>query len=207
MKMYLSSFRLGNNSKRLAELMEPAKNIGYVANAGDYSNRDVERSNQINAKDMSDLKSLGLHVEELNLKDYFGKTDRLRAKLNTLGALFFRGGNTFILRQAMRLSGFDQIFEELKRRKDFVYSGYSAGIAVLAPSLHGVELVDDPDDKPYPELAEPIWEGLGFLDYLIVPHYKSNHPESLLMEKVVDYCETHGITFRTLRDGEVIIIE
>jgi dipeptidase E len=52
-----------------------------------------------------------------------------------------------------------------------------------------------------------IWEGLGFLDYLILPHYKSDHHESAAIDKEVEYCARHGIPFRTLRDGEVIIID
>jgi dipeptidase E len=64
--------------------------------------------------------------------------------------------------------------------------------------------VDDPRVRPYPG-SDVIWEGLGLLDYLVLPHYRSNHPESALIEQDVAYCSARGIAFRTLRDGEVII--
>jgi len=207
MKFYLSSFKLGTRSKDLVRLMEPSKKIGYVPNAGDYTNVDVEHRNKVNNSDMADLMSLGLDVQCLDLKDYFGQTDKLRKKIDELGALFFRGGNTFILRQAMRASGFEVIFEELLKRDDFVYSGYSAGICVLGTDLKVLQSVDDPTDMPYERLKDTIWEGLGYLDYMILPHYKSNHPESAAVDKLVEYCQLNGIPFEAMSDGEVIVIE
>ena len=52
-----------------------------------------------------------------------------------------------------------------------------------------------------------IWEGLGIIDYVIVPHYKSVHLESEIMEEVVEYLIENKIPYKTLRDGEVIIVE
>ena len=207
MKFYLSSFKLGNNSRQLVTMMAPAKKIGYVPNACDYTNFDVKRHNEGNANDMAELGALGLDVYLLDLKNYFGEIGKLREKIGEFGALFIRGGNTFILRQAMRASGFDVIFKELLKRNDFVYAGYSAGICVLASDLKALQIVDDPTDKPYKEISDTIWEGLGYLDRIILPHYKSNHPESAAVDKLVEYCEISGIPFRTLRDGEVIVIE
>jgi len=207
MKFYLSSFKLGNKAKELARLMPKNKKIGYIPNACDYTNVDIKHRNEVNKSDMSELSRLGLAVEMLDLKNYFGKIDKLRKKINGLGGVFVRGGNTFILRQAMKLSGFDIIFKELLKREDFVYSGYSAGICVLATNFDALKIVDDPTDKPYPELQKTIWKGLGFLDYMILPHYKSNHFESADIDKEVQHCKDNGLPFKTLRDGEVIIIE
>jgi dipeptidase E len=207
MKFYLSSFKIGSQSKELVRMMEPSKMIGYVPNARDYSNSYVYLNNQIIASDIAELTNLGLDVQIIDLKNYFGRIDELRGKINGLGALFFAGGNTFILRQAMKASGFDIIFKELLGRVDFVYSGYSAGIAVLYSDLKAVQLVDNPTFHPYKEISETIWMGLGYLDYLILPHYKSNHPESETIDRLFEYCQLNKIPCKTLRDGEVIIIE
>jgi len=207
MKFYLSSFKLGNKPDELVRLMPDNKRIGYIPNAADYTNVDVNRRNEFNRTDVAGLRSLGLVVEFLDLKAYFSKTDELRKKINGLGGVFVRGGNTFVLRQAMKLSGFDVIFRELLKRDDFVYAGYSAGICVLAPDFKALQIVDDPTDKPYKELRETIWKGLGFLDYIILPHYKSDHPETEDIDKEVEYCKKNNIPFKTLRDGDVIIIE
>ena len=73
--------------------------------------------------------------------------------------------------------------------------------------MKSLQIVDNPDDKPYKKLQETIWEGLNFLEYMILPHYDSDHPESEDIDKEVEYCKQNNIPFKTLRDGEVIIIE
>ncbi len=207
MKFYLSSFKLGDKADDLARLLDGNKRIAYIPNAGDYTNVDIEKREKWEKEDVESLEKLGLDVEYLDLKDYFGKTDDLRDKLDEFGGVFFRGGNTFILRQAMKLSGFDDIFEELLERDDFVYAGYSAGICVLAPDFKALSIVDDPKELPYEGIDETIWEGLGFLECIVLPHYKSDHPESADIDKEVEYCKENDIKYKTLRDGEVIVIE
>lgn len=203
MRFYLSSFCLGKNPIELARLMPKNKRIAYIPNACDFTNVDLNRRSAWEENDVKGLEDLGLIIEYLDLKRFFGKTGALRKKLKDFGGVYVRGGNTFILRQAMKLSGFDIIIKEMD--KGFVYSGYSAGICVLAPDLRALQQVDDPTDKPY-GLQETIWEGLGCLDYIILPHYKSDHPESPLIDKEVEFCKKNKIKYRTLRDGKVIII-
>lgn len=51
-----------------------------------------------------------------------------------------------------------------------------------------------------------IWGGLGVLDYAVAPHYRSNHPESEDIEKCVEYFKANNIPYKTLHDGEAIVI-
>ena len=53
-------------------------------------------------------------------------------------------------------------------------------------------------------IEKTIWEGLGLLDYYFLPHYKSDHPESALVDKEL---QKRNEKLKTLRDGEVIITE
>ena len=202
MKLYLSSFRVGDRSAELAEMCS-GRRIGLIPNAMD----DVapEPRAVSNDKAIKELVDLEIDVEVLDLRDYFGDRPRLEAILANLGGVWVRGGNTFVLRQAMKLSGFDGLLAE-RVGTDFFYGGYSAGICVLAPSLVGLGLVDDPQATPYAD-SEVTWEGLGLLDYLILPHYKSDHWESATIDKEVEFCTRKGIPFRTLRDGEVLVLE
>lgn len=48
---------------------------------------------------------------------------------------------------------------------------------------------------------------MNILDYALVPHYKSEHPESEDVDKIIAYMIDSKIPFKALRDGEVIIIE
>jgi len=203
MKFYLSSYKVGNETERLKE-MSRGKKLGFVPNSLDYV--EIHARQDSNKKNMKDLSDLGIDVELLDLKDYFGKKEELKKKIERLGGVWIRGGNTFVLRQAMKLSGFDEIIKQIEQ-KDFLYGGYSAGICVLAPSLKALQIVDKPDIMPYEESNEIIWEGLGILDYIILPHYKSDHPESADIDREVENCKKNNIPFKTLRDGEVIIIE
>jgi dipeptidase E len=207
MKMYLSSYELGNEIERLKQLLPENRKTGYIFNALDFTGADPERRQKREEKNMAELIAVGLEVEKLDLRDYFGKEAELRTKVNQLGALWVSGGNVFVLRQAMKQSGLDTILKELTQRDDFLYGAYSAGVCVLAPSLDGYQLVDDATDTPYKELKEVVWDGLGILDYTFLPHYDSDHPESEAIGKELEYCKEKGISYKTARDGEVIIVE
>jgi dipeptidase E len=201
MQFYLSSYRVGGRGADLQRLVR-GRPLAMISNATDHYDPDEVKLRIAGRRE--ELAALGIEAVPFDLRDYFGGGD-VAAALAKFGGVWVRGGNTFVLRQAMRLSGFDRAIEDL-RSQDFVYAGYSAGVAVLAPTLHGLHHVDDPTIMPYPN-SSVIWDGLGFLGYLVLPHYKSDHPETELIDKDVAYCTEHGIPFRTLRDGEVIVIE
>ncbi len=118
MKLYLSSFRVGDRSAELAEMCS-GRRIGLIPNAMD----DVapEPRAVSNDKAIKELVDLGIDVEVLDLRDYFGDQARLEA--------------------------------------------------------------------------------------ILLPHYESDHWESATIDKEVEFCTRKGIPFRTLRDGEVLVLE
>jgi dipeptidase E len=209
-KFYLSSYKIGSAVERLKRLLPAAnKRLAYIANAMDWLG-DLNSRSFMDRYDLDQLQSLrkGLEIEQLDLRDYFGRQRELKSKLLTFGTIWVRGGNTFVLRQAMRLCGFDNILRQLADANvDTLYGGYSAGVCVLGPTLRGIDIVDPPSEKPYGE-HQTIWDGLGILDYVIVPHFESDDPEtSEGVHRVAAYLERHKIPFKPLRDGEVIIID
>jgi hypothetical protein len=94
---------VGNKAKELVRLMSNNKKIEHIPNACDYTTVDINRRSEVNKSDMTELSSLGLDVELLDLKDYFGKNDGPGNRLNEFGGNFIGGGNTYILKQAMKL--------------------------------------------------------------------------------------------------------
>lgn len=208
MKFYLSSYQLGNKTEELLRLI-PSDNrlIGYIPNARDFSTADPVRGQKTTETDMQSLKDIGVQAELLDLKNYFGNKDELEKKLKEYSGVWISGGNVFVLRQAMKLSGFDEIISSLKEPNDFVYGGYSAAGCVLSPHLDAYTIVDDSTETPYPELKNTVWEGLGLISYAFLPHYDSEHPESESIGKEIRYCIENKIPFVALRDGEAIIIE
>ncbi len=203
MRLYLSSYRLGNQPEKLVELLGGKTKIAIIPNARDASPTDG-RTERL-ARETDALTDLGLRPSILDLRDYFGKTQELSSALSHFDALWVLGGNCFVLRRAFRASGLDDILPELLATDNIVYAGYSAGIDQLIPSLRGAELVDDPNDIPEGYDPEIIWESLGLLSYAVAPHYKSDHPESAAIDKSVEYYIDHHIPFIALRDGQTIV--
>lgn len=205
MRLYLSSYKLGNYSEELVKLVGGGnKLVAVIVNAGDFVTPE-ERKEGVQ-RQIDAMTALGFSAEELDLRKYFNKEKELRELMPKFGLVWVRGGNTFLLRRAFKQSGFDSIIKELLKKDEIVYAGYSAGVCVLAPSLRGLEIVDQPELITDGYQKEIIWDGLGVLNYSIAPHYKSDHPESADVDKEVAYMEAHNIPYKTLRDGEVLVI-
>lgn len=203
MKFYFSSFAIGDEPEKLKNLLPLNKKAVYLSNALDRYN-DSKNVQERRVKDIEQLESIGVSVEPLDLRKYFGKKEELARKLSEVGLIWSSGGNVYDLRIAMRLSGFDEILKDLMD-KEVVYGGYSASVCVLSPTLKGYHLVDSIEGNPYGH--EVIWDGLGLIDWQFAPHFNSNHPESEDVNKEIAYYEELGMNYRALKDGEVIIIE
>ena len=83
----------------------------------------------------------------------------------------------------MALSGLDTILRERVEDDSFTYAGYSAGACVLSPTLKGIHLADEPEMTPLGYTGEVLWDGLGLIPFCVAPHYRSDHPESPLIEE------------------------
>lgn len=203
MRLYLSSFRVGNHPEKLVDMLHGGKRVAMIANATDA--RDAAARTEAVETELRTLEALGLDATEIDLRAYFDGSFTV-GQLRDYDMVWVRGGNAFNLRRAMRYSGFDTVITELLQDDAIVYGGYSAGACVLAPDLHGIELCDPPDAVPEGYKADIIWEGLNLIPYAIAPHYQSEHPESAVINDVVEYFEEHNIAYEPLRDGEAIII-
>jgi dipeptidase E len=205
MKLYLSSFRFGNNPQQLASLVGENRKIGIIPNALDQY-ADVERRKVSLQREADGLNSIGLNPEVIDLREYFNKSAELKEKLNSLGAVWVLGGNTFVLRKSLHQSGMDEWLLAQRNNREFVYAGYSAGICVITKDLKDVELIDSPNVVPEGYDPATIWEGLGLVDYSLVPHFESpGHPETEAAGRQVTYLIEQGKDHKALRDGDVII--
>ena len=207
MKLYLSSYKLGDQAHVMREWAQTHKcnKIALIINAGDAYNVTAEERAAKRRRQQELLATVGFSAVIFDLRDYFGKPKELEKALAGFRAFFVVGGNTFVLRQAMKLSGFDKYLLSLKGKTEYFYGGWSAGICVLAQTLRGIDLVDDPKVNLYG--IDTIWDGLGILEYTPVPHFQSDHPESAGATKTAAYMKKHEITHMTLRDGDVIVAD
>ena len=204
MQLYLSSYKLGNDKSELQKWINNHGNeIIIIPNAVDVF-PDGERKTLSILDKCRDLEEIGFKIEILDLRKFFGKKEELKLFLSDKKAFYSIGGNTFVLNRAMKLSGFDDFLLSKVDDDNILYSGFSAGICVLAQNLNGLELVDDPVIDPYHSSIMTM-NGIGIIEYLPVPHYKSDHPESSAIDDVVKYLEEKGLKYKTLQDGDIIL--
>jgi dipeptidase E len=206
MRLYLASYRTGDSFRELVRMAGSGARTGVISNAVDFI-PGLARS--VYARTVHDpvahLRDLGLDAFDLDLRDYFGRPEGLLAELERTRMVWAVGGNAFLLRRAMRQSGFDAIAPGLIWAERLVYGGWSAGACVAGPNLRGLELMDDPAVLADGYDPEPVWEGLGLIDAAIVPHYRSDSPEADAAEACVAWMREQGVPHRTLRDGDVLI--
>jgi len=206
-RLYLSSFRMGDHPERLAALVgEDDRRAVVIANALDDEPADVRHGGV--ERELAALAGLGFDTAELDLRDYFGQDQRLRRDLGEVALAWLRGGNVFMLRYALHRSGADAVLRDVLAADAMVYAGYSAGGCVLSPSLRGLELVDDADAVWRVYGAQPVWDGLGLLNEAFVPHIQSpGHPETAAMELVVARYRAENVAYCALHDGQALLID
>jgi len=206
MRLYLSSFRIGNHSDQLLALAGGGGRVAVIVNAMDAESADLRRAGI--QRELDVMSELGFVAEELDLRNYFSDRAGIADALRHFDVAWLRGGNSFMLRYALARSGADEALLELLNQDAIVYAGYSAGACVLSPNLKGIDLVDDADEVPNIYGEPPIWDGLNILDFAFVPHVDSpGHHETEAMNLVVEYYRAAGIPYRTLRDGEVLVVD
>lgn len=205
MRLYLSSERLGERAGALLAMLR-GTHVAIIANGYDGASAMARELYRAEVYDpVAEFQSLGLEPEYLDLRAYFGDSAALRQRLSAFDLVWVMGGNSFVLRRAMKQSGFDTIIRDKLEADTIAYGGYAAGAVVAGPSLRGHELMDDPFELPEGYDEPLVWSGLGLTPFAIVPHYRSRHPEAASAEKVVSYMRARRTRFRAISDGEVIV--
>lgn len=195
MRLYLSSFRTGTHHDRLLALAGDGRRTALIPNALDGLPADMRDTGL--RRDFDDLGAIGLDVTLVDLRK-----PATVAGLAGYDIVWVRGGNVFVLRRVLADTGADTVLLDLLRHDTVVYGGYSAGACVLAPDLHGLELVDDPA-----AVTDPIMTGLGLLDRPFVPHVRSpGHPETAACDAASAAYAAAQRPHWALRDGEALLV-
>lgn len=206
MRLYLSSYRLGDRAGALLALVGAGGHAAIVSNALDNLPQQAREARREEVYDPArELASLGFSSAELDLRDFFGQKEALSKELIRYDLVWVIGGNAFTLRRAMQKSGFDTVISAMLDRDEIVYGGFSAGAVVAGPSLDGFEIMDDPGELPPGYVNEPVRDGLNLIDFAIIPHYRSPHPEAAAAERCARHFASSKRPFRALRDGEAIV--
>ncbi len=206
MRLFLSSQDFGKYGKLARELVGENNNAAFIKNAQDDKTSEERNFSTASKKQM--FENFGFKFEEIDLRNYFGKSNKLKIKIASFGSVWCAGGNTFILRRAMHASGLDKILKELLDQDKIAYGGWSAGACIVADSLKGIQYGDRPSPSIVPAsypIKKTIWSGLGLVDFIVIPHCN--------MDWFVDsakraeaYFKLHNQEYKKLNDGQVIII-
>ena len=206
MRLYLSSYRFGSARDRLLALVPAGARVAVVSNALDLIPDESRRSYASNVHDpLAELAQMDLSPFDLDLRRWFGDAAGLERELAEVQMVWAVGGNSFLLRRAMAQSGLDAILRRRLAEDSIAYGGWSAGACVAGPTLRGVHLMDAPDDVAAGYDPAPIYEGLSLVDFVIVPHFASDHPEADAARIAAAWLADQGLVHRTLRDGEAIV--
>lgn len=204
MKLFLSSYRAGNFPEELVNLFGKGAKVALIANAADYKSW-MQRQVRV-FKEKYFLRKLGFKVCEIDLRKYFGKQNELEKKLEKFDAVWVRGGNTYILRKAFYLSGFDNLIKKLLQSEKIKYGGSSAGAVIMPPSLKGLEIVDDPNITPKGYPSAIIWDGLGIIDKYLLVHFGSIVAGLEGIKDTEKYYIEKGMPFEYMKDTDVYVV-
>ncbi|QBJ97906.1 peptidase [Rhodococcus sp. ABRD24] len=205
MRLFLSSYRFGAHVDRFLALTGNPGPIAVIANAADAWPARARESAVMS--DVAPLRRLGFTPTEVDLRDFVGRPDALKRTLTGFGGVWVRGGNTFVLRAQFARSGADAVLTDLLRRDELAYAGYSAGACVMAPSLTGVEFADDPAEVAPTCGVSARWDGLGLVDFTIVPHWSSSLDPDNEAARMIAACHAAGVKFRALTDDQAIVVD
>jgi dipeptidase E len=198
---------MGHQFGKLLRSVPAGASVAVISNAADLIPAEARSAY---ARDVFDpvaiFRSHQLSARDIDLREYFDRSDLLKDALSHDQLVWANGGNVFLLRRAMAQSGLDTLLRTRVGNGSLIYGGWSAGAMVAGPSLRGFELMDDPADTIPPYRHEPIWDGLGLVEQTIVPHVQSDHAESEAAARVVAVLIRDGRLFHGLRDGEVLLV-
>lgn len=197
MKLYLSSYRIPTPDELFALLPKPAMEckVAIIPNAKD-DKLPQERAQSLDEL-IYDLAKYGFATTVVDLRDYDDPA-RLKEALEPFELLWVAGGNSFILRSEIRLSGFEEIVRDLLEA-GAVYAGESAGAIVAGTSLEEAEVADDPEVAD-----EYITEGLGLIDKVIAPHADSPDFVEYINNVKKRYGDSDTVVY--LRDDQALAV-
>lgn len=201
--LLMSSYVLGKHGEQLLRsFLGTGSRAGLVFNALDQYDTRLRQL----PFEAAQLSGLGLTCEELDLRDYFGDSSGLRERLARLDLVWVLGGNTFVLARAMALCDFRAAVSPRLEEGQLTYAGYSAAACIAGPDLRGIHLMDDASVLPsgYPQDAST--EALRWIPWRLVPHWSDDGSEPGATA-AAEYLTKEGLPFRTLRDGEGLVVD
>jgi dipeptidase E len=204
MRVFLSSYRAGKHDDKLIKFLDGINKVAVITNAKDY--KTPEGRLQRIEENFDYYRSIGLDPTEIDLRSYFHKSgaEKLLAGHNFI---WLAGGNTFLLRRALKYTGLDRFLCDSVRKNEIVLGGESAGAIIMGPTLRYSEIDTDEDSPNYIPSGydkEVIWTGLGIVDFVPVPHYQTSG--YIGIDDYVKNLDRENIPYKKMTDEQAIMI-
>lgn len=147
--------------------------------------------------DLATCKALGF--EEIDIVDIAAVPQEVwEPRLENADMIMVGGGNTSYLMGQIKKSGLAAVLPDLLSTR--VYVGISAGSMVVAPKLKEKEMQRLYDE---PIFDDETNEGLGFVDFLVVPHMNSPYFPRVA-ELIDEVAQDTDIPFYALDDQSAV---
>lgn len=195
MKLFLTSLAVNTLDKFISLLPRSPKHmsVAFIPTAGDlYAEKpwmDADRQKFIN---------LGFQVVDIDIKQF--SKEQLKQKLSAMDIIFVAGGTTTYLLEKVRQSGFDEIIKELVN-KGIIYIGSSAGSVLAGPSIEVDRIYD------HRNLGKELdsYEGLGLVDFIVLPHADNKKYESVIQQIVKKFGKKYKL--QKLDDNQAVLVK
>lgn len=203
MKLFLASSLDKTLPLLLSKLSKPVSEMKviFVANTADpYEDKwwvDLDRQA---------FKKAGFQLLEIDLRKV--SKDDFAKELDNADILHICGGLVLYFLALIRERGIDEIIKDYVQNDRIIYTGTSAGSIIAAQS---VELYRyEKYDKKETEIVKNIsdFSGLGFVDFLIIPHTGNEEQDELHKEMVEHkYLAEYHAPLIFLRDNQAIWVD
>jgi dipeptidase E len=193
MKLYLTS-NAANVLEKIVPLLNKSPHllkVAFIQTAADI----YENSPWID-NDKNKLNELGFSIKIVDLKD----KESVEKSLKDVDIIFVAGGNTSYLLEQAQKCDFLEIVRNLVKH-GVIYIGSSAGSLLAGPNIEIDKIYDDGDFGK--ELNS--YEGLGFIDFVILPHADNPAYEPYIKKIFEKYGDKYK--FKKLNDNQFIIVE
>lgn len=193
--LFLAS-QASNTLHLLLPLLDKAPDslsVAFIPTAGDlYMEKPWMEA------DRNKLIDLGFHVADVDIKEF--SKEQLMQKLSTVDIIFVAGGTTTYLLEKVRQSGFDQIVKDLVKT-GVIYIGSSAGSVLAGPNVEVDRIYD------HRNLGRELdsYEGLGLVDFIVLPHADNKKYELVIQQIVKKFSKKYPL--QKLNDNQAILVK
>ncbi|MEI9966862.1 MAG: Type 1 glutamine amidotransferase-like domain-containing protein [Candidatus Moraniibacteriota bacterium] len=194
MKIFLTSTAADTLEKLLPSISKnPSEmKVAFIPTAGDlYPDKPWQE------RDRDTLKELGFQVEDIDLK--VTRHEELKAALTQVDIIFVAGGNTSYLLEQAQKSGFLNIAKDLVH-SGTIYIGSSAGSLLAGPNIEVDKIYSEGEFEK--ELMS--YEGLGLVDFVILPHANKEGYRPYIERIKTQYGQKYP--FVELGDNQAIVL-